>query len=59
MMTEPEAANERPAVSLNHLSHTASFVFRGHFYPLAGQYFSFGEATRAAENQCRAMGWKG
>lgn len=58
-MTEPEVVNERPVVSLNQLNHTASFVFRGHFYPLPGQYFSVGEATKAAESRCRALGWKG
>lgn len=59
MMTEPEAEKERPTVSLNQLSHSASFVFRDHFHPLPGQYFSIGEATKAAEKQCRAIGWKG
>ena len=53
MMTEPEAAKERPAVSLNQLNHTASFVFLGHFYELPGKYFSIGEAV---EEKCREIG---
>ncbi|WP_029619939.1 hypothetical protein [Pseudorhizobium marinum] len=56
MMTEPEAAKERPAVSLNQLNHTASFVFLGHFYELPGKYFSIGEANKAAEEKCREIG---
>jgi|GEM_PF-5853155 len=59
MMSEQEAEQEQPAVSLNQLNHTASFVFRGHFYLLPGQYFSLGEATKAAEKQCRVIGSKG
>lgn len=58
-MTGSEAEKEAPLVSLNQQNHTASFVFRGHFYPLPGQYFSFGEAKKAAEAQCRSMGWTG
>nr|CAD6630180.1 hypothetical protein RNT25_04386 [arsenite-oxidising bacterium NT-25] len=58
-MMDVEAQGEQPLVYFNQLDQTASFVFRGYFYQLPGRYFNLGEARKAAEQQCRAIGWKG
>ncbi|MET4687432.1 hypothetical protein ABIA20_003890 [Sinorhizobium fredii] len=59
MNREADPRNEKPAVTLDQLTGKASFVFRGKKYELPGTYTGLGGAHKAAEDRCRALGWRG
>ncbi|NRP70632.1 hypothetical protein ILFOPFJJ_01513 [Ensifer psoraleae] len=59
MNREIDPRNETPAVTLDRITGNASFVFRGQKYDLPGKYAGLGDAQKAAEARCRALGWRG
>lgn len=57
--SEFDPRNEKPAVTLDQITGNASFVFRGKKYDLPGKFAGLGDAQKAAEDRCRALGWRG
>ena len=54
-----DSGNEKLAVTHDRITGGAYFYFRGKRFDLPGKYASQGEAQKAAEDRCRAMGWRG